>query len=85
MGSLRIDGVRFFAYLEDHEPCHLHAFYAQTEAIVELRRESRQVALAARRDAVRPGGARRSDVKHILQVAAEDFDVLCKLWEDAHD
>jgi len=63
----------------------MHAFYAETEVILELRETPvRGVAIAQRSDAVRPGRARRSDVKHILQVAAVHFDELVRLWEQAH-
>ena len=85
MGSLRFDGVLFVAYPQDHEPRHVHGFYAETEAIVELREAPiGGVALAQRSDAVRPGRAKRSDVKHILQVAAAHLDELVRLWEEAH-
>jgi hypothetical protein len=85
VGSLRFDGVWFVAYPEDHEPRHVHGFYAETEVIVELRGGAeRRVALSDRRDAVRPGNARRSDVKRILLVATEHFDELVQLWEEAH-
>ena len=85
MGSIRFDGVRFVAYPEDHEPHHVHGFYAEVEVIVELRNEPRrEVAQADRSNAVRPGNASRSDVKHILLVATEHFDRLVQLWEEAH-
>jgi hypothetical protein len=35
--SLRIDGVRFVAYSNDHPPRHVHGFTGDTEAIVDLR------------------------------------------------
>jgi hypothetical protein len=85
VGSIRFDGVRFIAYPEDHEPRHVHGFYAEVEVIVELRDEpQREVAQAGRSNAVRPGNASRSDVKHILQVATAHFDGLVQLWEEAH-
>jgi hypothetical protein len=85
VGSLRFDGVRFFAYAQDHEPRHVHGFYAETELIVDLLPgPPRGVAKADRRDAVRPGNAKRNDVKYILQVAAAHFDQLVTLWEEAH-
>jgi len=85
VGSLRFDGVRFVAYPEDHEPRHVHGFYAEVEAVTELSGGAvRTVSLSARRDAVRPGKAARSDVRHILQAAAAHFDELVRLWEDAH-
>jgi len=84
VGSLRFDGIRFVAYPEDHEPRHVHSFYAEVEAIVELSGLAEPgVALSRRRDAVRPGNASRSDVKHVLHVAAAHFDELVRLWEDA--
>ena len=85
MGSVRFDGVRFVAYPEDHEPCHVHGFYAETELIVELRRGSgKSVAKANRKNAIRPGNSSRSDARYILQVAAAHFDELFHLWEKAH-
>jgi hypothetical protein len=53
------------------------------EVIVELREAAKEVALADRNDAIRPGNASRSDVKHILQVAADHFDALIQLWREA--
>jgi hypothetical protein len=37
MGSIRFDGVRFVVYTMDHEPRHVHGFYAEVEVIVDLR------------------------------------------------
>jgi hypothetical protein len=51
---------------------------------VELRRVEREVALAGRRDAVRPSSARRDEVSHVLRIAAGHFDELAALWENAH-
>ena len=84
MGSVRFDGVRFVAYPQDHEPIHVHGFYAEVEVIVDLREAAREVALAGRTDAIRPGNASRSDVKHILHIAAAHFDELIELWRHAH-
>jgi hypothetical protein len=83
VGSLRFDGVWFVAYPDDHEPRHVHGFYAETEVVVDLR-AGWLVAVAGRRNAIRPGNASRDSVKHILSVAAKHFDELVKLWEDAH-
>jgi hypothetical protein len=52
---------------------------------VELHvKPQKEVARANRSNAVRPGNASRSDVKHILRVAVAHFDELIKLWEEAH-
>ena len=85
MGSVRFDGVRFVVYVEDHVPRHVHGFYAETEVILELRDvPQREVALANRSNAVRPGNANRGDVRRILRVARAHFEELVKLWEKAH-
>jgi hypothetical protein len=83
MVSLRFGGVRFVIYSNDHPPRHVHGFYGDTEAIVDLRAD-RTVALAKRRDAVRPPNTKRADVKKILNAAAERFDDLAALWESVH-
>jgi hypothetical protein len=67
----------------DHEPRHVHGFYAEIEAIVDLRRDG-TVALANRSDAVRPSNGSKADVRHVLTVAARHFDELVSLWEKHH-
>jgi hypothetical protein len=83
MGSIRFGGVRFTAYTMDHEPRHVHGFYADVEVIVDLRTDGK-VSLASRTDAVRPGNGSKSDVRHVLTVAARHFDDLVSLWEKHH-
>jgi hypothetical protein len=83
MGSIRFNGVRFAAYSMDHEPRHVHGFYADVEVIVDLRADG-NVSLANRTDAVRPGSGSKSDVRHILTIAAKHFDDLVLLWEKQH-
>jgi hypothetical protein len=83
VGSLRFGGVRFVVYSNDHPPRHVHGFYAETEAIVDLLLDG-NVALANRKDAVRPANAKASDVRKILATAAENFDALVELWESVH-
>lgn len=83
MGSVRLSGVRFTAYTMDHEPRHVHGFYAEVEAIVDLLMDG-AVSLADRTDAVRPGNGSKSDVRHVLVVAAQHFDELVALWEKHH-
>jgi hypothetical protein len=83
MSSIRFDGVRFVAYAMDHDPRHVHGFYADIEVIVDLRADGR-VALANRTDAIRPSNGSKSDVRHVLPVAAIHFDELVLLWEKHH-
>ena len=40
------------------------------------------VALADRKDAIRPGNVKRADVRHVLAVAAQNFEELVALWEE---
>lgn len=83
VASLRFRNVLFIAYPQDHEPRHVHGFSAETEVIVNLDANG-NVALADRRDCVRPGNAKRRDVHKILTAAAEHFDELVLLWERMH-
>lgn len=83
MGSIRFDGVRFVVYPNDHEPRHVHGFYAEVEVIVDLLADG-AVALANRRDAIRPRDASKADIRHVLQTAAANFEELAALWEGLH-
>jgi hypothetical protein len=59
----------------------VHGFTGDTGAIVDLRMAG-TVALAKRNDAIRPGNAKRSEVKKILSAAALHFEELVELWEE---
>ena len=83
MGSIRLDGVRFTAYTMDHEPRHVHGFYAEVEVIIDLRPDG-NVSLAGRTDAIKPSNGSKSDVRHVLTTAASHFDELVSLWEMHH-
>ncbi len=52
--------------------------------ILDLRDDG-EVALADRADAIRPGNAKRSDVKKALELAAEYFEELVEMWEVMHE
>jgi hypothetical protein len=83
VASLRFGRVLFIAYPQDHEPRHVHGFAGETEVIVDVYIDG-NVALADRVDCIRPGNAKRSDVRRILGAAAEHFDELVSLWERMH-
>lgn len=72
------------AYPQDHTPRHLHGFLGETEVIIDLAGDG-TVAIANRRDAVRPGNAKRSNIRRILLTAAAHFDALVELWEKMHE
>jgi hypothetical protein len=54
-----------------------------TRVIVDLLRNG-DVALAERKDAIQPANAKRSDVRFILDSAADHFDELVALWRKVH-
>ena len=83
MGTLRIRGISFRFYPDDHYPRHVHARYAETEAIVELR-EDGTAKLAERTYKVLPLNAKRNDTVKILSVAQDHFDVLVLASEEMH-
>jgi hypothetical protein len=83
VATVRLGGIFFRLYPDDHAPRHVHAEYAETAAIVDLRAD-RTVALADRPDRVRPANAKRSDVKKILEAAQMHFDILVTAWEEMH-
>lgn len=83
MGSLTFGGVLFVVYSNDHPPRHVHGFSGESEVIVDLLPDG-NVALADRKDAIRPRAAKRSDIKKVLSSAASHFDELIALWEEIH-
>jgi hypothetical protein len=52
VGSKTYDGVRFSAWVDDHIPPHVHAFYAGIEVVIELAEGEFRV--ADRKDAITP-------------------------------
>jgi len=83
LGSLKLGGILFVVYSSDHLPRHIHAFLSEAEVIVDLKTNG-DVDLAARKDAIRPQNAKRSDVRKILNAAAAHFEELGRLWESIH-
>lgn len=80
MSTVHARGVRFRIYPQDHAPIHTHGRYGATVAIVVLLPNG-NVELAPRRDAVLPGNAKRSDVRKILEAAAEFYCEIVAAWE----
>jgi hypothetical protein len=84
VSSRRFENVRFVAYPQDHEPRHVHGFLGETEVIVDLLLDG-NVDLADRKDAIRPANAKKSDIRKILDQAAEHFGELVELWKEMHE
>lgn len=59
----------------------MHGFCGEAEVIVDLLPDG-AVALAERKDVIRPRNAKKSDVKKILRTAAAYFEDLEALWEE---
>ena len=83
MGSRTFDGVRFSAFSLDHDPPHVHGYYADVQAIVDLDEQGRKARLADRERNPLPRNAKRSHVNHILKSAADHIDELLELWRNA--
>ncbi len=83
MASVRLSGVLFVAYPQDHVPRHVHGFVEEVEVIMNL--QANRAVVADRPDAIRPGNAKRSSVRRVLNGAAEHFDELVQLWERMHE
>lgn len=61
----------------------MHALYQGIEVIFSLNVDE-SVTLADRKDAVQPGKAKRNQVRHVLDLAAENFELLATAWEEMH-
>ena len=81
MGSQTFDGIRFQVFSLDHPPAHVHGFYGDTLAVVELHAEADRCKL--RWNSTRLN-AKRSDVKKIFEAAIQHRLVLLTLWEATH-
>jgi hypothetical protein len=78
--SIKCDGVQFVIYSND-PPC---TWLLRRDGSDRDLLSTGDVALADRKDAIRPGDAKRADVRKILDAAAEHFDDLVALWEKIH-
>jgi hypothetical protein len=81
---VRVGGIRFKVYPQDHEPRHVQAFVGSGEVVIDLRADG-TIVLAGRASGAVRGNMSRSDVKKVLAAAAGAFDRLAKAWEDMHD
>ena len=79
MRSLRIAGVRFSAYPNDHAPPHVHGKYGSGVIVIEIF-EDMTVALSPRKRNIIPSNMKKSDISKILQVAGRNVDALWSLW-----
>ncbi|HVA26762.1 MAG TPA: DUF4160 domain-containing protein [Candidatus Baltobacteraceae bacterium] len=80
MSTVRVGGVRFRIYPQDHEPIHVHGRYAETVVVVEFLADG-TVRIARRKDAILPSNAKRTDVRKVLETAAEYYGEIVAAWE----
>lgn len=80
---MSIESVRFIVYSNDHTPIHVHGVLGGTVVIVDVFANG-DVRIAERTKAIWPKNAKKSDVRKILQLAAEHSDELRSLWEKVH-
>jgi hypothetical protein len=80
VSSLRVEGVRFSAYPNDHAPPHVHGKYGSGVIVVEIF-EDMTVALSPRKRAIIPSNMKKGDINKILQVAGRHIHELWELWE----
>jgi Domain of unknown function (DUF4160) len=83
VSSITIECVRFTVHSNDHLPCHIHGAIGGTLVIVDIL-PSGDVQLARRTKAIRPKNAKKSDIRQVLNIAAEHSKELRTLWEKVH-
>jgi hypothetical protein len=79
MGSVRFDGIVFFAYTRDHDPPHVHAFYGSLIVIIALL-PGGGVTVADRPDRYQPRMPKKNEVRRVLRCAAVHEASLRELW-----
>ena len=79
MASKVVDGILYKAPSNDHEPCHVHALLSEACVIIELHAGKAKV--ADRPDAIRPGNAKKNDIRKAIKTAQKHYSTLHKLWE----
>ena len=75
---LRIGGLRFAIWLNDHEPAHVHVFSAEAEAKIELGNPNGRPRLIENRR------MKRSDLSKALKCVSEHRLLLMEKWNKYH-
>ena len=84
MGSMRLQGVWFQVWADDHDAPHVHAQYAEVKLVIELPNGTHG-RVRLRQDSLEPQNAKRADVRHVLRMAQRHSAELLSLWEKLHD
>lgn len=75
---LRLAGLRFIIFVDDHEPAHVHVF-GDGQAKINL------IGPDGKPTLVWMDGLKRGDVRHAMKVAAERQDQLLARWREIHE
>lgn len=75
---LRLDGLEFFIYTNDHQPAHVHVFRGREEAKIAIGDD--RVAPYVLDPGVMPG----RDVRMAVHIVAEHQAVLLGVWRKLH-
>jgi Domain of unknown function (DUF4160) len=75
---LRIEGLRFVIWPNDHVPAHVHAFSAEAEATIELGKEGEYPRLIYNRR------MKRADLAKALRAVFENRKMLTEKWSEIH-
>jgi hypothetical protein len=76
---LRIDGLRFVIWPNDHAPAHVHVFSAEAEAKIELGDPNGHPRLIDNRR------MKRADLAKALRVVFEHRAMLMQKWSEIHE
>jgi uncharacterized membrane protein YecN with MAPEG domain len=83
VGSKTFDGVRFSAWVDDHDPPHVHGFYAGIAVVLDIDLKAKAVRLSRRKNNVSPANAKRSEIQRVRRAAERNVDELVQLWKVA--
>jgi hypothetical protein len=83
MGSLRFAALLFCVYSRDRPPPHVHAYYGEMTAILDLAGGG-GVKVSVRPRPVRPPNAKMGDIRRVLRAARMHEAELRELWRQTH-
>jgi Domain of unknown function (DUF4160) len=76
---LRIDGLRFVIWPNDHVPAHVHVFSAEAEATIALGEEGGYPRLIDNRH------MKRTDLAKALRAIFDHRTMLMQKWSEIHE
>jgi hypothetical protein len=74
----RESGFRFIVYVDDHEPAHVHVWYAGAIARIDLGGANR------RPEPDDPGSMKTVDVRRAVRIVEANKDAFLDAWRSIH-